>query len=288
LQTGGCSRLGSTLEILLHLGDQALQAVDLPGQRNGARALRLHALFDRVLLALPLLDQGGEPDLIVLQLVAVARQGIALVGDGLAERDQFGEVGGQPFRTAAQFGHDRAEQHRGAQRLQCVFRPHQERRRRAPSGALQRCQHLDDLGTPRIKRATNLLLAVAERTQPCFGVVDAGLDVAHLACDVDQLLIELAAVLADCGDVGLQLLLQLGCLLLLLARGLELLLALFDGLGRSGGRSRLLLRRRRLRDRGSKRHRDQAGGQQRDRKRYRGCQRPAAAIGAGLQMNVPQ
>jgi hypothetical protein len=101
------------------------------------------------------------------------------------------------------------------------------------------------------------------------------------------LLIELAAVLADRGHIGLQLFLQLGRLLLLLAHGLELLLALLDGLGR-GGRGRLLLRRRGLRDRRSERHRDKAGGQQRDRKRHRECPRPAAANGAGLQVSVPR
>ena len=139
---------------------------------------------------------------------------------------------GQFFRAGAQFGHHRAEQHRGAQRLQRVFRPHQQRRRRAPSGALQGRQHFDDLGAARIERAANLLLAAVERTQPRFGFADPGLDAAHLGCDVDQLLVELAAVLADRGDIGLQFLLQFGCVLLLRAGGLEFLLALLDGVGR--------------------------------------------------------
>ena len=63
--------LRGALQVLLHFGDQALQAVDLAGQRDGARAFRLHVLFDRALLALPLVDQGGEPGLVVPQLVAV-------------------------------------------------------------------------------------------------------------------------------------------------------------------------------------------------------------------------
>ena len=96
-------------------------------------------------LALPFLDQGGEADLIVPELVAVARQGVAFAGNGLAQRDQFGEVGGQPFGASAQFRHHSAEQHGGAQRLQRIFRAHQQRRRRAAAGALQRGQHLHDL-----------------------------------------------------------------------------------------------------------------------------------------------
>jgi hypothetical protein len=81
---------------------------------------------------------------------------------------------------------------------------------------------------------------------PRLGIGDPGLDAAHLAGNVDQLLVELAAVLADRGDVGLQLLLQLGRLALLLARGLELLLALLDGVvGGGRGRGGLLRRLRR-------------------------------------------
>ena len=86
-----------------------------------------------------------------------------------------------------------------------------------------------------------------ERAQPRFGVADAGLDAAHLGCDIDQLLIELAAVLADRGDIGLQLGLQFGGALLLRAGGLELLLALLDGVGRGavvcGAARRLRCRR---------------------------------------------
>ena len=173
-----------------------------------------------------------------------------------------------------------AEQHRGAQRLQRIFRPHQERRRRAPSGALQRCQHLDDLGAARIERVANLLLAAIERTQPRFGVVDPRLDAAHLGCDVDQLLVELAAVLADRGDIGFQFLLKLGCFFLLLAGGLEFLLALLDGVGRRG-RRRLLLRGGHLRDRRRKRCRGKAGGKQH-------TPGASAADGAGVRSKVPR
>ena len=64
----------------------------------------------------------------------------------LAQIHQFAEIGGKFLRASAQFGDDRSEQHGGAQRLQRVFGPDQQRRRRAPAGALQRRQHLDDFG----------------------------------------------------------------------------------------------------------------------------------------------
>ena len=82
-------------------------------------------------------------------------------------------------------------------------------------GALQGRQHFDDLGAARIERAANFLLARIERPQPRLGIADLGLDAAHLGGDVDQLLIELAAVLSDRRDVGLQLFLGFGRALLL-------------------------------------------------------------------------
>src|SRR5439155_14746 len=108
----------------------------------------------------------------------------------------------------AQLRHHGAEQHRGAQRLQRVFGTNQKRRRRAPPGPLQGGQYLDDLGAARIQRASDLLFAAIERAQSRLGVGGARLDGAHLASDVDQLLIELAAILADCCDIGFQFLLQ--------------------------------------------------------------------------------
>ena len=119
--------------------------------------------------------------------------------------------------------------------MQRVLGPHQQGRRRAPPGALQGGQHLDDLGAARIERSADLLLAGIERAQPRLGIADPGLDAAHLGCDVDQLLIELAAVLTDRGDLGLQFGLRFRGALLLRAGGFEFLLALLDGVGRSGG-----------------------------------------------------
>ena len=72
-----------------------------------------------------------------------------------------------------------------------------------------------------------------ERAQARFGVADPGLDGAYLRGDVDQLLIELAAVLSDRGNIGLELYLRVRRALLLGTGSLEFLLALLEGVGRS-------------------------------------------------------
>ena len=156
------------------------------------------------------------------------------------ERDQFTEVAGQSFGAPAQFGHDGAQQHCRAKRLQRIFGSYQQRRRRAP------CRPVAAPPAPRQFRsaANQASCKSAARGRraaaPRFGLADPGLDAAHLGCDVDQLLIELAAVLADRRDIGLQLLLQFGGAFLLRAGGFEFLLPLLDRVGR--GRCGLRLR----------------------------------------------
>ena len=125
-----------------------------------------------------------------------------------------------------------------------------------------------------------------ERAQPRLGLADPGLHAAHQGGDVDQLLIELGAILPDRGDVGLQLLLQLGGLALLLARGLEFLLALLDDVGGGGGR--LLRRRGLLRGRRRKRDSREACGKQHPAEADGRDQPHAAASGVGVRMNVPR
>ena len=106
-----------------------------------------------------------------------------------------------------------------------------------------------------------------------------------MRCDVDELLVEFAAVLTDHGDIGLQFLLQLGGALLLVARGLEFLLALLDRIGRSGLQRRRGLRRRRLRHRGQ---RGEAAGQQHKAKWNGDGRALAAAGGTSALLNVPR
>ncbi len=73
---------------------------------------------------------------------------------------------------------------------------------------------------------------VSSGCRPGFGVADPGFDAAHLGGDVDQLLVQLAAILADRGDFGFEPFLGVGRALLLGAGGLEFLLALPDDVGR--------------------------------------------------------
>lgn len=112
--------------------------------------------------------------------------------------------------------------------MQRIFGADQERRRRAPAGALQCGQYLDDVGAARIERGAHLLLAAVQVLQPCLGLVDLGLDRAHIGGGIDQLLIELRAILAKGGDLGLELGLSLLGTFLLRAGGFQLLLALLD------------------------------------------------------------
>src|SRR6476659_9718547 len=62
LQAGGGGRLGRALQVLLHFRNQALQALDLPGQVDGARAFGLDVFFDLALLALPFFHQCSQSD----------------------------------------------------------------------------------------------------------------------------------------------------------------------------------------------------------------------------------
>ena len=216
------------LEILFHLRDQVAQAVGLPGQLDGAAPLRLHVLFRVALPALPLVDQRREPLLVGGQAVAVGKQPLLLFRGLLADADEVAEIADQPFGARAHLRHHRAEQHRRAQRLQRVLGPHHQRRRRATTGALQRGQHLGGLGAARVERVADGRFALVEGAQPLLGLADTSLDGAHARGDIDQLTIELVAVLADRGDLGLELDLGLDRIALPVARLLELLLVLLD------------------------------------------------------------
>ena len=100
--------------------------------------------------------------------------------------------------------------------------------------------------------------------------------------------LSLDAILPDRGDVGLQLLLQFGGLALLLARGLEFLLALLDDV--RGGGGRLLRRRGLLCGRRRKRESHEACGKQHPKQhpwnRDGRDQAHTAGSGVGVRVNV--
>jgi len=128
---------------------------------------------------------------------------IALGGDGLAQADQFAQVA--TSRSACERISGTTE--RAA--LPCeatAVRPPAAPARAGGARRPARCRaaSTSTISERReIQRGTNLLLARIERTQPGFGVADPVFDSAHAGRDIDQLLIELAAVLADRRDIGL-------------------------------------------------------------------------------------
>src|SRR5438445_17821 len=138
----------------------------------------------------------------------------------------------EALRSRPHLRHNSAKQHRGAQRTQRILGPYQQRRRGAPAGALQRRQHFGDFGTSRGERLPDLVLPAVEGTNASLGCANLGLDAAHATGGVDQLLVELRAILAERGNFALQLFLGLGGALLLRAHRVELLLALLEGIAR--------------------------------------------------------
>ena len=134
-------------------------------------------------------------------------------------------------------GQHRAEQDRGAHRLQRVLRCHQHRRRRIAADALQRRQHIADEVAARVERRTQGPLLLVERRQPLLAGRDLVLDDAHARGNVDELAVELAAVVADLIDLTAQIGFGLARLLLLAAEDLQFLVALIQRveLGRAFG-----------------------------------------------------
>ena len=208
LQAGGRGRLCGALQVLFHFGDQALQAVDLPGQRDGARAFRLHVLLDRALLALPFVDQRGEPGLIV----AAACRGRPRAGRARWRwscEARPARRGRRPVFWRASRNSGTTDPSSMAVRSDCSA----SSGRTSSAGGVRRPARCSAASTSTIsvrRESSELRICCSraiERAQPRFGVADPGLDAAHLGGDVDQLRIELAAVLADRRDIGLEFLL---------------------------------------------------------------------------------
>ena len=220
-------RLGGALQVLLHPRDQFAQIVGLLGQLGGRRALRLHVLLGVALLALPLVDQRGQALLLGREAVAVGEQPLLLLGRLVCAADEIRRDRRSGVRRARAYPAPprRAASRRAA--LQRILRAHQQGRRRAAPGALQRGQHLGDQGAAAFervadRRSRHRACAAGSRSSPI-----APLDAAHAAA-MSSSGVELVAVLADRGDLGLQLGLGLDRVALLIARLLEFLLVLLD------------------------------------------------------------
>src|SRR5262249_25498637 len=147
--------------------------------------------------------------------------------------------------------------HGGAHGLQRILGAAHEGGWGMPADALQRRQHLGDDGAALLQRAAQYLLALVERRQAFLRLGGLLLHAADAGGGVDDLLIELAPVVADRLDLALELDFILQRLALLGAERLELLVAFLEGV-EAGGRTAALGRRRRFRARRLRRRADQA------------------------------
>ncbi len=156
----------------------------------------------------------------------LAGKTVVFRGDVFPYIHQIRKVAGQCVGFFAHFRQHRAERDRCAHRLERILRPHHQRRRRLPADALQRGEDFGDGAAAVVERFAERLLPLIERRQTRPRGVDIGLDVADFCGGVDELLIELAAVLAQHRDFGPQLELALRGIALAGERRIEVLIAL--------------------------------------------------------------
>ena len=97
----------------------------------------------------------------------------------------------------AHFRQHGAERDGRAHRLQRIFRPHDERRRRLAAHTLQSGEDLDDHVAALIERLTQQLFLLVERHQARPRRVDIRFDIADSRGGADKVLIEFMAVLAQ-------------------------------------------------------------------------------------------
>ena len=107
------------------------------------------------------------------------RETIAFGGDILAHGQEIGEIARERIGLGAHVGEHGAERNRGAHRLQRVFGPNQQRRRRLTPDALEGGEDFNDRGTAFVERLANGVLLVVERLEPHTRRLDGCLYVAH-------------------------------------------------------------------------------------------------------------
>jgi len=157
LQAGGLGCLGRAFQVLLHFGDQALQAVGLARQRKRPRPPP-PGPSRRALLALAFSTRMRRWPRSPLILSPVDAKLIALGGDGLAQANDS-SLKSQRWLCSA--SGPRSEQHCRAKRLQCVSAAPARRRRAAPARAGR--QALRRFRSAANERGTNLLLRAASK-----------------------------------------------------------------------------------------------------------------------------
>ena len=150
-------------EARFELGDEFLKGVDLAGQVGGPRPLGIERLLGSRLLALPLVDQDIQPQLLAPKQIEIARQVLILADDSLAHPHEVSEIAGKCVGLYPHVRKHGAERDRGAHRLQRVFRLHQKCRRRLMPYPLQHGENFDDHGAALVERFTNKNFLLVER-----------------------------------------------------------------------------------------------------------------------------
>ncbi len=236
---GKASRTGGGIEVLFESGDEVLEIVDPARQVDGALLFARERLLGGGLLLLPCVDEHVQAQLLVREPVEVLRQCRALGDDILAHPRKIGEVAGERIGLRAHVGNHGAERNRGAQCLQRILRPHQQRGRRLLPDALQSGEYFDDHAASLVERFLKDLFAVVERLQARLRRIDLRLDVADARRRFDELLIKRPPILAERLDLQPELGLAVCRLTLLGADRIKLLVVLLERIfGRRGARRR--------------------------------------------------
>src|SRR4029079_17497629 len=220
--------------------------------RKLLRALALCAqhLLGLRLTLLALLDVNRKLFALVGKGQRIARKLVPLTRNLVAQADELAEIDGERLRLLAHFGNNCAQQHRRAHRSERVLGGHEERRRPLASDALQRRKHFRNGIVPLLQGNAQRLLAVLQRLQARLRLPNAVFHRGNARCGVDDLLVELATIVADLLDLALELGLVLKRAALLRTQLFELLVALLELVESSGRGGRIQVKRavaRRLR-----------------------------------------
>ncbi len=166
--------------------------------------LGIERLCGSRLVLLPFVDEKRQPQLIASEQIEVPGEAIALIGDFFAQAYQIGKIAGQRIGLRAHFRHHGAERDCGAHRRKRVLGPHKKRGRRLPSDALQGGENFNDDVAALGKRLSKNLFPLVERHQARLCGVNIGLNAADARCGIDEILIELATILAQRFDLDAQ------------------------------------------------------------------------------------
>ena len=159
------------------------------------------------------------------------REAVAFGGDILAHGQEIGEIARERIGLGTHVGEHGAERNRGAHRLQRVFGPNQQRRRRLTPDALEGGEDFNDRGTAFIEGLANGVLLVVERLEPHTRRLDGCLYIADARGGVDELLVERAAIVPNAFDLAPKLRLAFRRRPFLRPNSVEFLIVLLERVG---------------------------------------------------------